>query len=112
MLRSCIFLLASIVGCIATWAHSVRTVCSPDTKIKVEVTLADGITYSVYNGTELVLDACRLSLDVNGKVLGSSPRLKQATTRSVSEVKRPFLHLKYAAVPNEYNELKLQMKDD
>lgn len=111
MLRSLVILLTSIMGCIALVAQSVRTVCSPDKNLKVEITLADGITYSVYNGTELVLDACRLSLDVNGKVLGSSPKMQQATERFVCEMKRPFLHFKYAEVPNEYNELKLQMKE-
>ncbi len=110
MLRSLVLLLASFIGCVAMWAETARTVFSPDKRIKLEVTLADGITYSVYNDAELVLDGCRLSLDVSGMVLGSSPRLKQSSERFVSEVKRPFLHLKYAAVSNEYNELTLQMK--
>ncbi|MBO5699313.1 MAG: glycoside hydrolase family 97 protein [Bacteroidaceae bacterium] len=112
MLRSFVFLLVSIIGCLAAYAESVHAVFSPDKRIKLEVTLAEGITYSVYNGTELVLDACRLSLDVNGKVLGSSPRLKHASECFVSEVKHPFLHIKRAEVLNEYNELMLKMKDN
>lgn len=112
MLRSFVFLLVSIIGCLAAYAESVHAVFSPDKRIKLEVTLADGITYSVYHGSELVLDDCRLSLDVNGRILGSEPKLKQATLRSVSDVKRPFLHLKFAEVRNEYNELRLKMKDN
>lgn len=86
------------------------SVASPDGKIKVMVSLADGITYDVHYGNEPVLSGCRMSLDVNGKVLGSAPSLKSVSRKSVDRVKRPFLHLKYAEVPDRFNQMTLKMK--
>ena len=63
------------------------TVTSPDGNIKAVVTLADGITYDVYHGENLVLDDCRMSMNVGGKVLGSTPKLKNTQRKSVNEVR-------------------------
>lgn len=86
------------------------SVASPDGKIKVTVSLGDGITYDVHYGNELVLTDCRMSLNVNGKVLGSAPSLKSVSRKSVDRVKHPFLHLKYAEVPDRFNQMTLKMK--
>lgn len=107
-LLTTLFFAVTILGTVT--AQTVRTLASPDGNIKVTVTLADGITYDVQCGDELILDDCRLALDINGNVLGSAPQLKSTQRKSVSEVKKPFLHLKYAQVPNIYNEMALKMK--
>ena len=106
-------LMSSVLAVLCSFtaiAQTRQSVASPDGNIKVDVTLAGGITYDVWCGDELVLDDSRLSMDVDGHVLGSSPKLQKATRRSVSEVKKPFLRLKYAEVPNNFNELTLKMK--
>ena len=106
-------LAAIIILCMTASSAKVQkhSVSSPDDKIKVTVSLADGITYDVHYGNELVLSGCRMSLDVNGKVLGSAPSLKSVSRKSVDRVKRPFLHLKYAEVPDRFNQMTLKMKD-
>ena len=103
-------LLLMVLFSMASFAQTTRTLTSPNGKLKTVVTLADGITYDVFLGDELLMDDCRLSLNVNGNVLGSKPQLKQASQKSVNETKKPFLRLKYAEVPNVYNELTLKMK--
>lgn len=105
-------LAAIIILCMTASSAKVQkhSVSSPDDKIKVTVSLADGITYDVHYGNELVLSGCRMSLDVNGKVLGSAPSLKSVSRKSVDRVKRPFLHLKYAEVPDRFNQMTLKMK--
>ena len=105
-------LAAIIILCMTASSAKVQkhSVSSPDGKIKVTVSLADGITYDVHYGNELVLSGCRMSLDVNGKVLGSAPSLKSVSRKSVDRVKRPFLHLKYAEVPDRFNQMTLKMK--
>lgn len=105
-------LAAIIILCMtASFAKAQEySVASPDGKIKVMVSLADGITYDVHYGNEPVLSDCRMSLDVNGKVLGSAPSLKSVSRKSVDRVKRPFLHLKYAEVPDRFNQMTLKMK--
>lgn len=100
----------SLLCAFSSEAQTKQTLSSPDGNIKVDVTLAGGITYDVYRGDELVLDRCRLSMDLCGKVLGSTPKLQKATRRAVNEVKKPFLHLKYAEVQNHFNELTLKFK--
>ncbi|MBQ5838827.1 MAG: glycoside hydrolase family 97 N-terminal domain-containing protein, partial [Bacteroidaceae bacterium] len=110
MKRFSSLLLVVVLFAMATLAQTTRTLTSPNGKLKTVVTLADGITYDVFLGDELVMDDCRLSLNVGGNVLGSKPQLKQASQKSVNEIKKPFLRLKYAEVPNVYNELTLKMK--
>ena len=107
------FLLIPVLSLLCVFssvAQTKQTLSSPDGNIKVDVALAGGITYDVYCGDELVLDRCRLSMDISGNVLGSTPKLQKATRRSVNEVKKPFLRLKYAEVPNNFNELTLKFK--
>ena len=104
----CVSMLASTVA----FAQTKQTVTSPDGNIKVDITLDKGITYDVYCGDELVLDDCRLALDVDGNVLGSSPKLAKATKKTINEVKTPFLRLKYKEVKNHCNELTMKFKGD
>ena len=91
-------------------AQKVHTVASPDGNIKVDIKTGKGITYDVTCHGELVLDDCRMSMNIEGNVLGSMPKVQGASRKSVNETKRPFLHLKFAEVPNRYNELTLKMK--
>ena len=107
------FLLISVLSvlcAVTSAAQTKQSVVSPDGNIKVEVALAGGITYDVWCGDELILDDSRLSMDVDGNVLGSSPKLQKVSRRAVNEIKRPFLRLKYAEVPNNFNEMTLKMK--
>lgn len=105
-------LAAIIILCMTASFAKVQeySVSSPDGKIKVTVSLGDGITYDVHYGNEPVLSGCRMSLDVNGKVLGSAPSLKSVSRKSVDRIKRPFLHFKYAEVPDRFNQMTLKMK--
>ena len=91
-------------------AQSTYSLASPDGNIKVAIQVATGITYDVTCGDELVMDDCRLALDIQGNVLGAMPKVQKAVRRSVNEVKRPFLRLKYAEVKNHFNELTLKMR--
>lgn len=107
------FLLIPVLSVFCVFSSGAQTkqsLASPDGNIKVEVNLAGGVTYDVWCGDELVLDDCRLSMDVDGNVLGSAPKLQKTSRRTVNEVKKPFLKLKYAEVPNHFNELTLKMK--
>lgn len=101
-----------IILCITTSFAKAQeySVESPDGKIKVTVSLGDGITYDVHYGNELVLADCRMSLNVNSKVLGSAPSLKSVSRKSVDRVKHPFLHFKYSEVPDRFNKMTLKMK--
>lgn len=105
-----VLLLVAIFCATTAFSQTKRTLVSPNEKIKIEVELANGITYDVFCDGEHIFDNCRMSLDISGNVLGSQPQLKGTKRRLVNEIKRPFLHLKYAEVPNIYNEMVLKMK--
>ena len=104
--------IAFLAASTLSFAQTKQTVLSPDGNIKVDITLDKGVTYDVYCGDELVLDDCCLALDVDGNVLGSSPKLVKAVKKTVNEVKTPFLRLKYKEVVNHCNELTLKFKGD
>ena len=91
-------------------AQTVKSLSSPDGNIRVDVSIDKGITYDVFCGNEQVLSDCRLSMDIEGNVLGSLPKLQSVKRQKVNDVKRPFLKLKFAEVPNNYNEMTLVMK--
>ena len=110
MKKHFLIVLSMLLVGLSAKAQTVRTVTSPDGRIKVDVNLSDGITYDVCYDSELLLDNCRLSLNVGGRVLGSEPKLHATSRRSVNQVKRPFLHLKYAEVSDVFNEMVLKMK--
>lgn len=112
MKRIGMFWAAAVVCAVVATAQSTHTVTSPDGNIKAVVTLAEGITYDVYHDGDIVLDDCRMAMNIGGRVLGSVPKLKGTQRKSVDEVKRPFMHLKYAEVPNRYNQLTLHLKED
>ena len=95
---------------VAAEAQTTQTVVSPDGNIKLEVSMDGGISYDVWCGDELVMDDCRLSMNVEGNVLGSQPKLQKASRRAVDQIKKPFLTFKYAEIRDRFNELNLKMK--
>ena len=109
-MKNPLFLLLTLLLCTSAVAQKMHTVASPDGNIKVDIKTDKGITYDVTCQGELVLDDCRLSMNIEGNVLGAMPKVQGASRKSVNEAKRPFLHLKFAEVPNHYNELTLKMK--
>ena len=60
--------ISSLLAAVALFSAAATaqnyTVTSPDGNIKAVVTLADGITYDVYHGNDLVLDDCRMSMKI------------------------------------------------
>ena len=109
MKQTFILLLITLL-CTSAMAQQIHKLSSPDGNIKIDIETSKGITYDVFCQGELVLDDCRLSMNIEGNVLGSQPKVQSTSRKSVNEVKRPFLRLKYAEVPNHYNELTLKMK--
>ena len=53
-----------------------HTVASPDGNIKVDIKTDKGITYDVTCHGELVLDDCRLSMNIEAMCWGPCPKYK------------------------------------
>lgn len=85
---------------------------SPDGKTTVSVSVADAVKWScVYSGTPLFSDN-EISVTLNDKVLGVSPKVISAKETSNSTVETTVVGVKSKQVKNEYKELNLKMKGD
>jgi alpha-glucosidase len=81
---------------------------SPGGKIKVLISVGDRIRYSVYYGSEKLLEPSAVSLSIaDVGVLGENPKLIETTRVSRREIIRPVVPTKSAEILNEYNELTL-----
>lgn len=85
--------------------EKVSDVSSPDGNIKVEVSVGENISYSVWADGTLVLDSCSLSMALESEVLGVSPKLRKVSRDAVSETVKREVPLKNAYVKNAYNAL-------
>lgn len=116
MKRTLFASLLAVLGMSAVAAPKVETLTSPNGRIKVEISLGDKLTYSVYDGDEQLFKdnalTLRLGFDKAGKsaTVGESPKLVKAERSKIDEVVRPVVPLKYAAVPNKANQLRLTLK--
>ena len=104
--------LASMTFTVSAAAQTTQSVESPDGNIKLEVSIGRAVTYDVWCGDELVMDDCSLSMNIEGNVIGSNPKLQKVERRYVDQVKKPFLSFKYSEVRDNFNELNLKMKGD
>lgn len=85
------------------------SVQSPDGKLKVNIELKDKVYYSVYSGSDLLLDNCSLTMTLGSEVLGEQPKLKGIKRGKISESVKREIPLKNAIVENHCNTLRMNM---
>jgi alpha-glucosidase len=108
-LFACVFLLAASTLFLATnaMADSNYTLRSPDKRIEVQIHAADRITYDVsLNGKPLLKDSS-LSIDIDHKTLGTSPKVSSTRQNSVDKILEPIVRQKFAKIHEHYNELRI-----
>ena len=59
---------------------------SPGGNLRMEIEVADKISYTVWSGADKVLDACTLSLTLADRTLGEAPRLRSVKRSSADEM--------------------------
>ena len=89
--------------------HSVK---SPSGNIKIEVQIAQNITYAVFVNDEAIIQPSEIAMHLaDGRVLGEEEKLKSKNIRhKEAEMLRPIVAEKNAEIPEEYQELTLQFK--
>jgi alpha-glucosidase len=97
-------LFVSFSSVFADTSHELR---SPDNRIVVTVRVGDRIRYDVRVNGNLVLQDSTLSLDVDHQKLGHDAKFEAAKSDSVDRVIEPPIKLKFAKIPERYNELRL-----
>ncbi|RYY53735.1 MAG: glycoside hydrolase family 97 protein [Chitinophagaceae bacterium] len=83
---------------------------SPDGSIKVSISLADKIYYSISGNDQVLLDKNHLALILNDGTLGENPKLLSSKKSTVAEELKPYVSLKFSTVKNNYNKLLLTFK--
>lgn len=82
---------------------------SPDNRIEIRIRTAPNLRYDVLlEGRALLLDST-LSLDVDHKTLGTSPKVLSAKKRTYDQTVEPAVRQKFAKLREHYNELRLEM---
>ena len=76
---------------------------SPGGNLRMEIEVADKISYTVWSGADKVLDACTLSLTLADRTLGEAPRLRSVKRSSADEMLERRNPTKDAVVRNCYN---------
>ncbi len=88
----------------ADTSHELR---SPDKRILVTVRVGDRIRYDVRVNGNLVMQDSTLSLDVDHQKLGHDATVEAVKNDTVDRVIEPPVKLKFAKIPERYNELRL-----
>ena len=98
--------IVSILAC--QMQAKVQTLTSPNGRIKVEINVADRISYQVSAGNELLLADCQASLQVGKEWLGRNAKLKGVKRSAINQTISNVVPLKNATTPNHANVLALQ----
>ena len=85
---------------------------SPGGNLRMEIEVADKISYTVWSGADKVLDACTLSLTLADRTLGEAPRLRSVKRSSADEMLERRNPTKDAVVRNCYNAVQLRFAGD
>lgn len=98
--------IVSILAC--QLQAKVQTLTSPNGRIKVEINVADRISYQVSAGNELLLADCQASLQVGKEWLGRNAKLKGVKRSVINQTISNVVPLKNATTQNHANVLTLQ----
>ena len=103
-------LLLAVCCCAAAWAQQAYTLASPDGRLRLRVTAGERLTYSLCDGTTLLLDGSELGLTIAGEGdLCANPVVrKKKTEKGEQTVTAPFYRQRQFDVA--WNALTLTLK--
>ena len=109
MSKNILFAFLFLMGAIPSIAQKNYQVQSPNRDIKVEVTVADKVTFAiVQDHSEVMNSAVSMTLQ-GGEVLGANPKVLKVTKTSVDkEIPSPFY--KKDVVKDIYNEMQISFQ--
>lgn len=102
-----------VFGCsLLTYAQKAHKLTSPDGKLAVSVTVSDKIYYDISASGETLLENGVLQMTTSRGVLGANPKLKNVSTRLVSEPFQPVVPLKFSTIDNRYQKMLMKFAGD
>ncbi len=88
-------------------------VFSPSKNIKIKITIDQRVHYSVYYGSQKILEPSPISMTVKDKgILGFDPILEDVNQRSIDQEIRPVVREKSAVIADNFNEITLKFKNN
>ncbi len=91
-------------------AARTETLLSPDGKLRLEITVADSLFFTVSSDGECLLSSCPLALQVRQLTLGVAPKLKGVKRSSIDETIRNRVAVKNAVTRNRANQLTMSFQ--
>ncbi|MBQ8047653.1 MAG: glycoside hydrolase family 97 protein [Prevotella sp.] len=102
--------MAALTVCNGVFAAKNVSVSSPNGLLTINIQVADGISYSVVSGNDVVLKNCQIGLTLSGERLGEKPQVKSIKRLTYDENIQREIPIKNAIVKNHANEVRLTMK--
>ena len=99
---------------IPLWGNAQKNIelQDPSGKVLIKISLGSNITYSVFHGEDIMIEASPISMTLtDGAVFGKEPRLKKEKRRSINEKIYPPIYKKNV-IEDCYNEITLVFKDE
>ena len=93
-------------------AQSDYTLRSPDQRIVLRIRAADRLTYDVLLNGAALLTNSTLSMNINRRTVGVTPRVKDHKERTINQEIVAPVPYKSARIRENYNELRLEMEGD
>lgn len=109
MSKNILFAFLFLMGAIPSIAQKNYQVQSPNRDIKVEVTVADKVTFAIVQDHSEVMNSTVSMTLQGGEVLGANPKVLKVTKTSVDkEIPSPFY--KKDVVKDIYNEMQISFR--
>ena len=98
-MRLTVFFMLLIYSCLSFGVNSTGKesieLKSPDSKVQIEVSITDKITYSVNYGSETILMPSAISMKLqNGIILGGNPKFRNSRNLSINHKIYPDIRQK------------------
>ncbi|HRH50303.1 MAG TPA: glycoside hydrolase family 97 protein [Panacibacter sp.] len=86
---------------------------SPDKNINITISVAADVQWSVMYGNDVLLQPSVIALELaSGKTLGANAAVKKTITSSVNQIITSPVPVKNKHIPEVYNQLQIQFKDN
>ena len=110
-MKKILFLFSMFIIMNNSFAQKKYEVQSPDAKLKVNVSVADKITFTLTHDNDLLIDNSPISLTLStGEVWGRNSKVRKSSTIQIEQVvTSPFS--KASNVDDKYKEMTLEFKD-
>jgi alpha-glucosidase len=112
MKKVLLFVFSALIV-IKGFANQSLQIFSPDKTIRIEITAASKLFYSVFVDDKKILDSCLIDMQLpDGIALSNNIKIKSTQTKSVNEMIVAQVPVSRKNIPDVYNELTINFKNN